>query len=144
MREMQTPRVSSGYNRHSGVAWFIRDVGGVRIVQHDGGTNGQVSLLLTVPEKTFALTVLTAGDSGVLLEQVTEWVLERYLGIKEPEPARLQLSSEALGGYAGRFESAMDTVDLTADGGSLTLAVTPKGGFPTKDSPPHPAPPPGV
>ena len=44
--------------------------------------------------------------------------------------------------YLGRYESALIEAELRRDEGTLVLAIAPKGGFPKKDSPPQPAPPP--
>ena len=44
--------------------------------------------------------------------------------------------------YAGRYTAALRDIDMKADKGELTMHVSPKGGFPTKDSPAPPAPPP--
>jgi len=44
--------------------------------------------------------------------------------------------------YLGTYTSALQDVELRAENGALTLVTTPKGGFPKKDSPPMPAPPP--
>ncbi len=42
-----------------GIAWFLRDVDGVRTVGHGGSTNGQFAELLIVPERDFAVVSLS-------------------------------------------------------------------------------------
>ena len=44
--------------------------------------------------------------------------------------------------YLGTYTSSLQDVELRREDGQLTLAIEPKGGFPKKESPPRPAPPP--
>jgi CubicO group peptidase (beta-lactamase class C family) len=140
--EMQRPRVAAD-GRFSGVTWFINDVGGTRVVRHGGATNGQLSAFMLVPAQRFAITVLTNADRGGELNQaVTRVALQEFLGISEKDPAPLDVPAEQLAAYAGRYESLMSICDLVLRDGALILQMTPKGGFPTKDSPASPTPPP--
>src|SRR5690606_40044467 len=47
-----------------GIGWNIREVGGATIVGHGGATNGFRATLATIPERGFALAMLTNGDPG--------------------------------------------------------------------------------
>jgi hypothetical protein len=51
------------------------------------------------------------------------------------------LAAERLEEYVGRYEQRLSTVDVSAREGGLVLQITPKGGFPIKESPPAPTPP---
>jgi hypothetical protein len=52
------------------IGWFLRDIDGVRTVGHDGSANGQFANLLTVPERGFAVAVLSnAGPDGGMAGQ---------------------------------------------------------------------------
>jgi CubicO group peptidase (beta-lactamase class C family) len=64
MALMQTPMASAGVDREVGLSWFLREIEGVRIVEHGGGTNGQVSEFMFAPERNFALTLLTNANRG--------------------------------------------------------------------------------
>jgi CubicO group peptidase (beta-lactamase class C family) len=61
---MQEPQVRVTDNRWCGLAWGLGDGTGVRTVSHGGGSNGQISLLLMVPTRQFAIVVLTNADKG--------------------------------------------------------------------------------
>jgi CubicO group peptidase (beta-lactamase class C family) len=127
---------------HVGVAWMLRNVGDVRIVTHGGGTNGQISLFLTVPERQFGMVVLTNASSGREFNpRVMKWALKRYLGAEAPQPKLLDQTAEQLREYAGHYEAAMTSLDLSVENGQLIAQVHPVGGFPKKDSPAGPTPP---
>lgn len=118
-----------------GITWSMRTRSGRRIVGHGGGTNGQISLFAFLPEEGGALAVLTNHQRG---GEVINAV-ERALGIGTPERSAIEIDADE---YVGRYESALNEVALKRADGRLTVVIIPKGGFPSKDSPPMPAPPP--
>jgi CubicO group peptidase (beta-lactamase class C family) len=141
--EMQAPRVPAADGQFFGVTWFINEVEGTRIVRHGGATNGQLSAFVMVPARRFAITILTNADRGDELNRiVVKLALREFLTLDERDPQPLDAGEEQLGQYAGRYESLLSICDLELREGGLMLQMTPKGGFPTKDSPAPPAPPP--
>src|SRR5262249_44546777 len=63
MRLMQSPQGPGGNDVDAvGITWMLRNYAGVRIVRHGGGTLGQLSAFQLVPERDFALTILTNAD----------------------------------------------------------------------------------
>jgi CubicO group peptidase (beta-lactamase class C family) len=145
MAEMQAPAVPAGSMAGAvGITWMVKDVGGTRLVRHGGATKGQLSAFVMAPGRGFAITVLTnANRGGELHTEVVKWALEHYLGVVEPAPEPLALSAAELAPYAGRYSAALSDAELSVRDGALTLQVIPKGGFPTRDSPPSgPTPPP--
>jgi CubicO group peptidase (beta-lactamase class C family) len=143
MARMQTAQVAANNDQQMGITWFLREVEGTRIVAHGGATNGQESAFLLIPSRGFALTILTNSSRGSDLNQdVTRWVLEQYLGLHDRDPESLAATAGELVPYAGHYSAAASDIDLTVQGTDLMLQLTPKGGFPTPDSPPEPAPPP--
>lgn len=142
---MQTPLVEGSGGNHWGLTWGLRKIGDTRLVFHGGATSGQLSAFMMVPQRRFAITLLTNADRGATLHnEVVKWALEEYLGLVEPETQRLEIPEAALASYAGRYVGAGSTSDLeliVRDGG-ITMQVHIKGGFPDKDSPPPPTPPP--
>lgn len=86
------------------VAWMIREIDRTLVQQHGGSTNGQEALLVLVPERQFALGLLTNASGGAVLNAIVSgWALERYLGLSVPEPAPIELSPSDLGQYLGRY-----------------------------------------
>ena len=142
MKEMQSRHVAAESGDEWGITWGLRRVGGARMVRHGGATNGQLSAFAMIPERGFAVTVLTNAESGSLLhDEIVRWALAHYLNIEVPEPQPVAVPAERLREYIGRFAGALTDLDIVLDGGGLALKVTPKGGFPLKDSPTPPAPP---
>ena len=149
---MRAPLVATdGAGGRMGLTWFLQDLVGVaggpgaRRVAHGGGTHGQLSAFQLVPERGFALAVVTnANRGGRLLREVTEWALRHYLALAEPKPEPLPRSETELAPYAGRYAGALATgdVELRVRDGGLVLQMFPKGGFPKPGTPPPPAPPP--
>jgi hypothetical protein len=72
----------------------------------------------------------------------TKWALKHYLGLEEPEPQPQAHSEEELAEYVGEYQSQAAHLALLLEDGELVLHVTPRGGFPDKDSPASPPPPP--
>ena len=63
------------------------------------------------------------------------------IGARERERTAVDLDEDE---YLGTYASALMEVELKRDDEKLLLVITPKGGFPKKDSPPMPAPPPEI
>jgi hypothetical protein len=119
---MQTPAVLIGPDVWVGLSWFIRDVGGMRIVSHDGGTNGQIAKLVLVPSEQFALAVLTNADSGSQLTgEVEKLGLASLLGIDEPEPVPQERSMAELAAYASQYGLSTGGVIVSVHNGYLSL-----------------------
>jgi CubicO group peptidase (beta-lactamase class C family) len=140
---MQAPQVSAGPDRSVGLTWFVRELDGRKLITHGGGTNGQISLLMIVPDGGFALAILTNdGRGGELIDEVRRSALKRYLGLDDLDPEPGELPENALAEYVGTYTSALADLELVPRDGGLELRMTPKGGFPKRDSPPLPTPPP--
>ena len=138
---MQTPIRDGALDAKMGLSWMLQEIGGVRFVLHGGGTFGQLSTFMIAPERNFALVVLTnAGSGGVVMAETIKFALELFLDAKIQTPALLEKPEADLAEYAGRYESALDAIDLTVADGHLVMQVTPHGGFPTRDTPAGPPP----
>ena len=61
-----------------GISWLIRDIDGVRVVQHGGTTYGQYSEFVTIPERDFAIISMTnSGPNGHQFnEELVNWAFE--------------------------------------------------------------------
>ena len=134
MQEPQAPAGEEG--QWVGLTWYGEDRFGT--IRHGGGTNGQLSLLLLQPSRSYALALLTNGSPGGL--QVTEAVL-RAAGLAPEDPQPLADVDQT--DFAGVFRTTNEIVTLTPlDGGRIRLDLEDLGGFPKKDSPPGPQLPP--
>jgi CubicO group peptidase (beta-lactamase class C family) len=141
---MQTPFVPAiSILDHVGITWFIRDTAGTRLLYHGGGTNGQSAGFWIAPEHGFALATLTNASSGPLFNRLMMLqALHDFLGIAERDPEPIAVAPERLAACVGHYTSNLGDTRVEQTDGGLTLHVIPKGGFPRRDSPPAPAPPP--
>jgi CubicO group peptidase (beta-lactamase class C family) len=143
MAQMQSPQAALWKSRSWGLTWAIDDTSGTRQISHAGGTMGQVSLLVLVPEHDFAIAIFTNANRGNSVTQgVSRWALKEYLGLESDDPAPIEASVEELTQYVGRYSRPFAEIELGILGGKLVGQIMPKGSFPDKDSPPEPAPPP--
>ncbi len=143
MAAMQTPQVEASGGNEWGLTWGLRTFAGTRLVSHGGATNGQTAVFTMVPDRRFAITILTNADRGAMLYgDVVKWALSHYLGLAEPDPVPLEMSVEALTPYAGRYVGAEQTSDmeLSLHDGGMRMRVTLKIP-PNKILQPPPAPP---
>jgi CubicO group peptidase (beta-lactamase class C family) len=141
---MQEGRTEAGSAFGSlGITWMMKTLDGVKTVRHGGTTNGQLSAFVLVPERNFALTVLTnANRGGQLHTAIVEWALRHYCGIAETPLTPRTLTAAELAPYAGRYKAALTELELTVRGDELIAQVIPQGGFPKPESPAGPTPPP--
>lgn len=140
---MQSPLVKGELDDEMGLTWFIKRFDGLKALRHGGATNGQQAVLLLAPERGFAFAMLTNSDHGAELHrEAALWALREYLSVGEHEVVQRAMSPEALAAYAGRYTSLLSDVELKVEAGGLVMHVMNKGGFPDRDSPPPPSPPP--
>ena len=140
---MQTPQVTVWGKESWGITWGLNDTHGVREVSHGGGTFGHISVLLLVPERRFAVAVLTnAFAGGLITKKVSNVALAAYLGVEVPDPKPMDISAGELAAYAGHYSRPGADLDLGMVGGRLVGVNTVRLGFPRRDSPPPPPEPP--
>jgi CubicO group peptidase (beta-lactamase class C family) len=134
MQEPQAPASEEG--EWVGLTWYGEDRFGT--IRHQGGTNGQIALLVLVPARSYAIALLTNHSPGGI--QVLDTAL-RAVGLATDDPKPIDGVADAE--YAGVFETAVGRVTLTPlDGSRLRVETESFGGFPKKDSPPGPQLPP--
>ena len=125
MRTTVVPKTGSDLTM--GLTWHLGKEGGLAVAEHGGGTNGQISQLRLVPDKRFAIAVVTnSGRGGTLNTRAVRAAMDAYLGIAIPRPARMVVASDALAEYAGTYRRQYADVTVTVDGDALKLQVTPK------------------
>jgi CubicO group peptidase (beta-lactamase class C family) len=135
MRRMQTPLGPGGSVPGLGairldgvgVNWMLWHRGSVDIVSHPGGTNGQQSTFSLVPEHRFAVTVLTNAQAGLLLGfEVTNWVLDRFLGLEPPPLTTVSVDPARLAEYAGEYAlpNGSETIRIREEDGALRLVTS--------------------
>jgi len=140
MRAVQAHKQST--DDDIGIAWHLRNVAGVHTASHGGTLGGHILLLEIVPERNFAIAILTNANVGWrLIQDVERKALESYLGVtytrnqaiahrglvetlpnveplaKQPDPAP----------YVGTYARPSNTVIVRADAGKLFVQERPNG-----------------
>jgi len=137
---MRVQQVDAGPRGGMGITWFIRKVGDITLYAHGGATNGQQAYLFFIPEKEFALAILTnSDDGGIITAGITNYALELYFDARSELPKPVQKPAGELREYAGRYQIGTECFDLKVRGKHLIYHHIPLGGFPTPDTPPGPA-----
>ena len=148
---MRTPQLrKQGTDDDIGLGWHLRSIGGLRAAGHGGTLGGHVLLLEIVPERNFAIGILTNSNSGWrLIQDVERAALKAYLnvtfstnqaiahrGLVETLPAVEPLARQPdLLPYAGTYERPMNLVIVRAGKERLTVQVQPREGKPQQEMP---------
>jgi hypothetical protein len=132
-----------GRRGNMGITWFISPPDAVARYSHGGATHGQQAIFLFIPQKDFALTILTNSDEGGILNtNVVSLALELYYDVKPSTPKPIKTPVNELLEFTGSYRIGTEAFDLKIKNGDLMYHHIPLGGFPTPDSPPGPAIPP--
>ncbi len=129
-----------GHHQFSGIglSWRVGEWDGVRVLAHDGGTVGQSARLRLVPERDFAVCLLTNSTNGEsLADRLLPDVFESELGVTappSPEPGP-DVRVTGLERHAGRYSRRGLDLDVEADDGSLRITVRPHFGIGGFDEP---------
>jgi CubicO group peptidase (beta-lactamase class C family) len=123
MKEPTAELRASNLGDAIGIGWFLRDVDGVRTVEHGGSASGQFAWLLTVPERGFAVASLAnAGPDGLPCNQaVVRWALETYLGVIDRDPEPLPFDEARARELVGLYEN--DVMTFTVDTTEVELKL---------------------
>jgi len=146
LERMRTPQLrKQSTDDEMGLGWHLRTVGGLRAAAHGGTLGGHVLLLEIVPERNFAIAVLTNSNTGWrLIQDVERAALKSYLGVAiapnqaiahrglvETLPDVEPLATQPdLSAYAGTYRRPMNSVEVRAEGGRLLVQVIPERGDP--------------
>jgi CubicO group peptidase (beta-lactamase class C family) len=143
---MKTPQLEKQSTDDAiGIGWHIRRVGGpgVRVAGQGGTAGGHILVLSIVPERNFAIGILTNAQNGWrLIQDVEREALRSYHGIvyaknqaiahrglvetlPNVEPLAVQPDLQA---YVGRYQRPMNAVDVRIDNGTLIVQEMPNGG----------------
>lgn len=103
-----------------GLGWMLFNTPGNRSFGHGGTTNGFQALLRIVPERNFAISILTNGDRGHAAEApILKWALSHYLGIELPEHETVELDEEQLNRFVGNYTQKMVDMVVRNENGTL-------------------------
>jgi CubicO group peptidase (beta-lactamase class C family) len=143
---MKTPQLEKQSTDDAiGVGWHIRRAGGVRVAGQGGTAGGHILVLSIVPERNFAISILTNAQTGWrLIQDVEREALRAYHGIVyaknqaiahrglvETLPNVEPLATQPdLKPYVGRYARPTNSVDVRVENGKLIVQDVPNSGDP--------------
>lgn len=148
---MRTPQMrKQSMDDEIGLAWHLRTVGSIRTAAHGGTLAGHILLLELVPERNFAIAILTNANNGWrLIQDVERAALKGYTGaafatnqaiahrglvetLPAVEPLKTQPDPTP---YVGRYIRPMNAVLVRGTAGRLVVQVAPNSGTPQPEMP---------
>jgi CubicO group peptidase (beta-lactamase class C family) len=148
---MRTPQMhKQATDDDMGIGWHLRSMGGLRTASHGGTLGGHILLLEIVPERNFAIAILTNTSTGWrLIQDVEREALKSYLGasygmnqaiahrgLVETLPAVQPLATQPdPSAYVGTFARPSNTVVVRSEGGRLLVQERPNTGQPNAEMP---------
>ena len=151
LERMRTPQLhKQGTDDDIGLAWHLRTVGPLRVAAHGGTLAGHILLLEIVPERNFAIGILTNAQNGWrLIQDVERAALASYhgatfppnhaiahRGLVETLPSAEPLAQQPdPAPYVGRYLRPMNAVVVRSAAGRLVVQEVPNGGDPRPEMP---------
>jgi CubicO group peptidase (beta-lactamase class C family) len=131
MQQPQYPIPGSASGRSQvGLAWLMDEWDGVRVIGHGGATLGQLSFLEVLPDRRFAVCLLTnAGTGNLLWRDLGSYVFQELAGVqmpRVPEPPESPPPVD-LAAYEGVYKRLSERYELTVEGSTLILTTVPTG-----------------
>ncbi|HVT39433.1 MAG TPA: serine hydrolase domain-containing protein [Gemmatimonadaceae bacterium] len=145
LEQMRTPQsIKQATDDEMGIGWHLRRLGAIRTASHGGTLGGHILLLEIVPERNFAIAILTNSNVGWrVIQDVEREALKSYLGAtyapnqaiahrglvetlpsveplaRQPDPAP----------YVGTYMRPSNSVVVRADGSRLFVQDVPNSGL---------------
>lgn len=128
--EMRTPHATADYGNQRGLAWVIRTMGDLTVVEHGGATNGFMARLILIPEKHYAIAVLTNGEFGSALHNaVTRKAIGQRFGLPISSPTRIALPVDRLQRFVGTYVNPLGDSTIMFDGKGLQMSRIARNAF---------------
>lgn len=151
LEQLRTPQARKQANDDDiGIGWHLRSVGPIRTASHGGTLGGHILLLEIVPERNFAIAILTNSNTGWrLIQDVEREALRSYLGatyalnqaiahrgLVETLPSVQLLTQQPdPAPYVGTYARPSNTVVVRAEGNRLFVQERPTSGQPRTEMP---------
>ena len=144
LEQMRTAQsAKQGTDDEIGLSWHMRRVGAIPTFSHGGTLGGHILLLEIVPERNFAIAILTNANTGWrLIQDVEREALKSYLGVAysanqaiahrglvETLPSVEPLATQpGFAPYLGTYARPTNSYVVRADGGKLIVQDRPNSG----------------
>ncbi|WP_333640082.1 hypothetical protein [Mesotoga prima] len=99
---MTTGRIDASPASRVALGWFVKEIEGVKVLQHGCRVNGQISLLAVLLDLNLSAAILTNSNEGSKATSIfTRMVIEKLLGLS---PIILVSASDELESRKDRWE----------------------------------------
>lgn len=124
-RAMREPVIEAGdFHRCYGLGWCAHDFPEFRTIGHGGATRGFQANLTVIPDREFAIAILTNGEAGSrAIQEIEAWALGACLDLSRPVPERIKVSGKELADMGGTYRRHDGTFTVTAVDDRLDLAI---------------------
>ena len=132
--EMWTPQLAGGEPSHFGLGFIVGELGGHRLVGHDGAIYGFATSVAVLPDdKLGAVAVVTLDSSNAVTDHIVTQALELMLAVRSHQSLpNTEPTTPADSGLArrlaARYGTASDAVDLEEQEGHLFMLPL-RGGY---------------
>lgn len=119
MRELHS---EADFTRRWGLGWSLREINGVRAVEHTGATNGFMSRLCVIPERNFALAIVTNGETGGSVHSaIYTHILQQVVGFRRNPPTPIALTRAQMARFEGHFFTGLADILIELDDRGLVM-----------------------
>ena len=107
-----------------GLTWSLERRADEPAVGHGGATNGFKASLLLLPDRGFAIAMLTNGENGVYTERdVERAILSKRFGIEDTDPEPIALTPGVAGTVTGQYHAMLAELTVAGDDDGLTVTT---------------------
>ena len=126
---MQEEQVkAANFSEAWAIGWDLNVLDGVKVIGHGGSTNGFQARMTVVPEKGYAIAILTNGNQGWAVNNpIAQWGLLHHCGLEYPKLEHVELTEEQLQRVAGKYTSRNSETTVTVEDGGIRLDTISKG-----------------
>jgi CubicO group peptidase (beta-lactamase class C family) len=113
------------------LAFFLRDVGGVRVGYHGGNALGQAALLTLVPDRGLAVAVAANGEHGLeLSRRAVDRVLSECAGLRGSDAVVTSVPSAVRDVMVGWYRGEDMDYEVDVRGAELVIRAGHEGRYP--------------
>ncbi|CCU85133.1 hypothetical protein BG32_10170 [Mesotoga sp. HF07.pep.5.2.highcov] len=98
---MTTGRIDASPASRVALGWFVKEIEGVKVLQHGCRVNGQISLLAVLLDLNLSAVLTNSNDGSKATSIFTRMVIEKLLGLS---PIILVSASDELESRKDRWE----------------------------------------
>lgn len=125
------PAVDAPTGGKTGVTWFVDEISGVRDVHHMGSFTGYRTWLELIPERDFAIVVLTNSDRGIeVYEPLATSAIKLFTGLEQRRIEPIDSDPKVLDPYVGRFVGVFQDYLISRDSGTYRVETKSKPIYP--------------